>query len=224
MLHARCVCSYARLSSQRRRCRCQLMRYWGRSVQTRRPGLLLCCQPRSRDFFFCVALCVLALVLRSVCVCRRVCISGVLDCVCVLLRAGLLQLCVHVACDLALLRSCSAPSLAPRVVLFVCRLRSSVVQASVISLPCARTCFCLARCSRALAFCVLLRSWRRRVAVSASVVYWTAFALCCVPACFSSVCMWRATWLCCVRAPRLRLHRVWCSVCAGCVLLSCRRP
>ena len=70
---------------------------------------------------------------------RRVCISGVLDCVCALLRAGLLQLCVHLACDLALLRSCSAPSLAPRVVLCVCRLRSSVVQASVIRLLCART-------------------------------------------------------------------------------------
>ena len=36
----------------------------------------------------------------------------------------------------------------------------------------------------------------------ASVVYWTAFALCCVPACFSSVCMWRAIWLCCVRVLR----------------------
>ena len=81
------------------------------------------------------AFCVL---LALLCPCA-LCISGVLDCVCVLLRAGLLQLCVHVACDLALLRSWSSPSLAPRVVLCVCRLRPSVVQASVISLPCART-------------------------------------------------------------------------------------
>ena len=205
------------------------MRYWGRSVQTRRPGLLLRCQPRSRDFFFCVALCVLALVLRSVCVCHRVCISGVLDCVCALLRAGLLQLCVHVACDLALafvLRAFACTACGALCVQVACLCRAGVrdqlalrpyllVSGTVFS----RLGFLCSACALGAA-----RSWRRRVAVSASVVYWTAFALCCVPACCSSVCIWRAIWLCCVRAPRLRLHRVWCSVCAGCVLLSCRRP